>query len=367
MTRSGTRGLFLTLGLFFSTVGACVAEEMQGTVPMSVDDAVMRALAHDPVIELARLDFDAARIDYDRQRSPDSFLWTRASAVRAESTIRIAELEYSRRVNNAIIGIIDDAYALQAAELSVRTKKEEVAGKQKLLELIISKVAAGAAGRLDELSARAELNAARADLSSAELSMQQARVRFNRRASLPEGQLTAIGGLPAYRTYTPPDDAFARARNADPDLAQRQAAVSLARIELETARAAAVAPLDIRKAENGLAIAEAQAAKTEDDLHSSLQSAIAFVQQAADDYLSTTMSLQLARQRHDIILQQNDTGQKTDLDVLYDTIALDWSETRQLDALRSYTKGLLTFEMLIGADLRPAGLQDPGQGFTSSF
>ncbi len=161
--------------------------------------------------------------------------------------------------------------------------------------------------------------------------------------------------------YSPPDDALGRALSGDPDMVQKQAAVSLAQIELDKAHASAAASLDIHEAEIELAVAKARLAKAEDDLGSSLQNAVAAVKRTADDYHTATMSLQLARQRHDIIRQQNGTGQRTDLDVLNDTVALEENQANQLDALRSYLKALMTLEVLIGTDLRPAHGEVPAE------
>jgi outer membrane protein TolC len=361
MTSIDAPYLFLTLVLLLGVVGTGVADPAQETTPLSLHEAIQQALAHDPVVQLATLNLEIAQIDYDRLRSAGIVGGTRSSHTRIESDLKSAKLAYVRDVNDAIVSIIDDALALKVAVLRTRARMDQLSSKQQTLNLIVSREASGAADKLDELSARAELNAAQSELSAAQLSTQQAEQRLRHRLGLPADRPVAVGDLPEFRMYSPPDDSLGRVRKGDSDMVQKQAAASLAQIELDKAHASAAAPLDVHEAEIELAVAKAQLAKAEDDLGTSLQNAIAAVQRTADDYHTATMSLQLARQRHDIIRQQNGTGQRTDLDVLNDTVALEESQASQLDALRSNWKALMTLEVLIGTDLRPARGEVPAE------
>ncbi len=362
MIRTRAPHLLLTLAFFLGVAGTCAADQAQEASSLSLHEAIQLALAHDPDIELAALNLEAAQMEYDRQRSGDMIAGrTKSSETRTESDLKSARLAYVRDVDDAIMSIIDDAFALEIAVVRAGTRKDQLSSRQQALDLIVSREASGAAGKLDELSARTDLNTAQADLFAAQLSAQEAEQRLRQRLGFPEDKPVVIDDLPAFQTYSPPDDALARARNADPDLVQKQAAVSLAQIDLDTVRAAASAPLDVRKAANQLAVAKARLAKADGDLTLLFLNSMAAVQQTADDHRSATMSLQLARQRHDIILQQEATGQSTGLDVLDDTVALGESQASQLNTLKSYVKALMTLEVLIGTDLRPAHGEVPAE------
>lgn len=332
--------------------GTCEADQTPAPTPMSLNLAIQKALTNDPAIKLATLNLETARIEYERRQSAAVAGGTKSSGITNESDLESAMLAHVRSVDDAILGVIDDAFALEVATLRATAKESSVEKSRKALALVAGRKASGAADTLDELAARADLNSAQAALFAAGLSTEQAAERLRIRLGLPEGQSVAINELPTFQTYRPPDDARSRARSADPDLVKKEAAVSLAQLDLDKVRASAAAPLDIRGAENRLAVARAELAKARDDLDALVDDDLNAVAKAGEDYQSATMSLDLAVERHDIILAQRSTGGKSDLDILSDTVQLDESRASRLEALEHYVKALLSLEVLMGRDLQ---------------
>lgn len=356
--RRRTRSL-LALASLVTLSATALADQNPSPKALSLDQAIQDALAHDPTIQLAKLDLQTAQIDYQRSKATNLLTGTNASELKAESDLQSAKLTHQQNVNDAIITVIDQAFALQAAEANVKAAQDQLASKQQALQQVINQEAAGAAQKLDELSARADVNTAQGHLAQARDAQQEAQQRLTQSLGLLPDNATTITDLPSFQPYEPPRDALSRAQAASPDIVQKLAAVKLTRLDLDKAHAADEAPLDIQKAQNAVAIAKAQLAEAQNQLAITLDSDIAAVQQAADDYQAATLSLQLARQRHAIVEQQHQAGLTTNLDVLDDTIAREQSEAQRVTALKTYQEALLTLEALLGSDLRP---QPPSSG-----
>lgn len=344
-------GLLTTASILILLPAVVWAASTSATSAKTFNDAVQLTLANDPNVKLAQYAYESAQIRYQRSQASILLDGTTSARLQAESDLQQAKLTYQQDMNNAIISLTQAAFTWRMQVLERQIAQDQLTRAQMRLAVVQDQARAGGAQALDELMARSDVAHAQVNLTKAKSALAEAEDDLRRHMGSPAGAPITITDLPSFPEHQIDAQALADAEEASAVLTQKTTAVRLAQLDLDQLRAIGAATLDLRQAENNLAVAQAQLDQAKADLAARLRSAQAVLDQSKDQYAAADAALALAQQKYEIVRQQTDAGLKTDLDLLGEQINLMQSELGRMTALRNYVKAFLDLRSLLGASL----------------
>lgn len=317
---------------------------------LSLKEAVHLALEADIDYQIALLTWENAEIDHKITAIDDNV--TPYESLERERNFRRAENTFAQAHNDLVLDILRDYVSLKraAVDLDVRTREVEVAEIE--LAQLEEKRNIGNATEQEHLQELNRVETARLRYESAQRTYETQRKQFIRRLGLPEDvQLVVEDTLPIHPFDYELEHVLEQARQASFHVWDREAAMELARLDLEKVRSQNVAPLTLQKAENDFRIEQLQAEKEENRFMSDTVSAYYDIADAWRELANAERDYAVAQEQYNQTLRQYEVNLITDL--VMKKAEIDFLNARQTlrNVQNDYALSLLEFEVMLGRTL----------------
>ncbi|MBO8142295.1 MAG: TolC family protein [Firmicutes bacterium] len=329
---------------------AASGENPAETLRLTLEEAVELALAYDLEHEIARLNWENARIDSRiAQASGPASAYDR---LQQELEERRAENTYQTARRTLVMDVVEQYLNLKQAERQREIARRELAVAREELAIVREMVRIGERHAQDER--REENRVAGLELSAdAAARAYETQLReFLARLGLPENAAVELVDEPELLPFDWDLDAtLAYAQEHAFAVWEREASLRMAAMDLEALRVQDPPPLQLEKAENEYRIAELNALQAERSFANDLRSAYYTLMDAARQYDSAAVDLELAQAAYDVARRQHEAGLSTDLDWAQAEIELLDAERAYYDSLYAYVTVRLELLNLIGHPL----------------
>ncbi|NLV92635.1 MAG: TolC family protein [Firmicutes bacterium] len=352
------RFLVVLVGLMvLATTGLAGAQQVSAAQQISLPEAVALALQEDIGHQIALVQWDNAKVAYERSLADNLLTGSAYNARLAEYTLKQADTEYRGKVADVVVETVTQFADLAQADLTLQIREKELALAKKQLELTRQKRATQNASELDVLEAESALATAEANYQQANDNLAQARRNFQfllgGHRALPDGN------LPFVPLTVDLDDLLQRAIAESVTVKQAEENVELVSLDLEQLELEQAAPLVLREARNKVKLAQLQLAQAKERITNEVTSAYNSVNQAARRYRSAQQSLELETRTFAITKQQLEAGLKTADELDRAQIALWQATSAELSARKDYVLAYLAFERSLDRDLSASVLVQP--------
>jgi len=322
----------------------------QRSRPITIQEAIRMALANDLSAQVAKLAYEVAQVNYQKNMASNLLTDSALNALTAEASLRNAQIAYENQQGSVILSTVSTFFDVLANEITVDIRRAQLRVAEINLEGTLRRANLGTASQLDVLDARTNVETSRLSLQGAENSLRQRKENLAASLGLASGE-----GLELDPNVQAPADEFsfeeglaaALARNTSVLSARTQ--VEVARIELERAIADGVAPLDLKLAEISVQQAELQLQQAERSAANGFISAYNAVVTASDSLRVQASRLSAAEQRYDVTMQQVNAGLRTETDQISAEVTLAQARLDHLNSLASYYEAVLSYRHLISA------------------
>lgn len=343
--------LGLVLALLLAPAFAATASGEAGRPPLRLQEAVSSALERNIDRQIATLTLENARIDHQRTLAANLITGSVYTQLQADFALRRAENTYRSTVANLTIDVVRRYFDLQQAERNLTLRRRQLEVAEENMRLVQRRAELGDAGAIDLMRERNRVEAARLTYLGAENAYRERVESFRQVTGLGGDAVPLLVDAPALAPVPYAlDEAVALAREASVELFERDTNLQLARMDLEKLRVENTSPLDLRKAENSVRLAELQLTKAESSVQSSVVSAYHTLVQAFKRAENAVADYRLQAQNTEITRQQHAAGLRTDLQLQSDQNDLLSAEQSMWDAIHAYYVSLLQFRHTLGVD-----------------
>lgn len=344
---AGVASVLLLLGMWCAPGYAAEAQE---PVVLTPSEIVELGLEADANLKIAKLNLDNAEIAYQRNVANNLLVNSAQAAFNAEVEWKRAQANYQGQVADAVISLLQQAIDLRRAELRAQVEEIRISLARLEYERARERVRAGIANEDSLVEAELALVGRELEFDEVSISLESQRESLANRIGV---RHFSLGAMPEFMPYSVDvEAALPKALESSADWLDSRAGVENARREVERLNLEGAPPLDIRQAENHVAIAEIRLASVERQLKESLESAARTINRTAVNYEIAVRQLELAQRRLAITQRQAEAGFVTQDTVSNARIQALEAESARLEALKNYLVAVLNFEKLIGADLR---------------
>lgn len=327
-------------------IGA-MAQEGRG---ITIDDAVRMALDNDLTAQIAKLSYDAAQVNYQKNLASNLLTDSALDALVAESNLRTAQIAYENQQGSVIVSTVGTFFDVLADEITVGIRKAQLRIAEINLESTLRRANLGTASQLDVLDAQANAETSRLSLQGAESSLRQRKENLAASLGLASPDDVVLDpNVPVPEGNFSLEQGIAAALERDASILSARTDLEVARIDLERAQAEGVAPLDLRLAEIAVQREELELQQALRSSRNNVIQAYQAVMTAADNLRVQASRLQAAEQRHQVIMQQYAAGLRTETEQISAEVTLAQAKLDHLNTLASYVKAVLSYRHLIGA------------------
>ncbi len=327
-------------------VGA-MAEEGRG---ITIEDAVRMALDNDLTAQIAKLSFEAAQVNYQKNLASNLLTDSTVNALTAESNLRNAQIAYENQQGSVIASTVSTYFDVLADEITVGIRKAQLRIAEINLESTLRRANLGTASQLDVLDAQANAQTSRLSLQSAESALRQRKENLAASLGLSSADaVVLVADVEAPRSEFSLEDGIAAALARNASILSARTELEVARIDLERAEADGVAPLDLKLAQIAVQREELELQQALRSARNNVISAYQAVMTAADNLRVQESRLEAAEQRYQVILQQYAAGLRTETEQISAEVTLAQAKLDHLNTLASYIEAVLAYRHLIGA------------------
>lgn len=314
---------------------------------LTLVDAIELAFAYDLEHEIARLQWENARIDNKIAEasgpiSPYEQLQRRVQERRAENA-------YLSAHNSLIVGVVQQYFDVRQAahQAEVARRQADIAHRE--LEVVREMVRIGERHPQDELREQNRVAAAELAAENATRSYSARMKALLDRIGWDEQQEPVLVTEPVAPSFDwTLEETFAHALEHNFSVWEREMNVGIAELDFEALRVQDPAPLQLEKEANNLRITQLTALQSERAFQANVISAYYAVTDAAKRYDAAQVDVDLARSAYESARRQHEIGLTTEIE--WERAELDWLNAQQSyrDAVVSYMRERLDLLNLVG-------------------
>jgi len=334
----------------------------QRSRPITIQEAIRMALANDLSAQVAKLAYEVAQVNYQKNMASNLLTDSALNALTAEASLRNAQIAYENQQGSVILSTVSTFFDVLANEITVDIRRAQLRVAEINLEGTLRRANLGTASQLDVLDAQASAETSRLSLQSAESSLRQSKENLAASLGLASPDEVVLDpNIPVPSADFSLEEGIAAALQRDAAILSARTDLEVARIDLERALAEGVAPLDLRLAQIAVQREELELQQALRSSRNSVISAYQSVMTAADNLRVQTSRLEAAERRHEVIMQQYAAGLRTETEKISAEVTLAQAKLDHLNTLASYVRAVLSYRHLIeGPDTSGAidGAQD---------
>lgn len=329
-----------------------------GTVELTVADAIRLAFEYDVEHEIARLNWDNARIDnlIARASGPVSAY----EQLQRDLQERRAENAYVGARNTLVMGVVQQYFDVKQAEHQAEISRRQADIARRELDVVRQMVQIGERHPQDELREQNRLAGAQLSADTAARTYANSHSAFIQRLGMAEDvQLLLVDEpeTPAFEYSLDETVAYALDNSFVPW--ERDVNLRLAEMDLEALRVQDAAPLQLKKAENNWLITQLNASQSGRTFHNNVVSAYYSLADAARRLEAAQVDRELAEAAYAGARRQHEAGLTTDDDWERARLERLNADQSYRDSAATYMRNRLDLLHLIGRHLAP---DEPSQG-----
>lgn len=348
-------GAALLLAAAFALLGPAgpaVAQEGAGGEPgpvleLTLAEAVRLAFEYDVEHEIARLNWENARIDNMIARAGGPV--SPYEELQRQLQERRAENNYLSSRKSLVMSVVQEYFDLQQAATQAEVARRQAAIAERELEVVRQMVAIGERHPQDELREQNRVASARMSAEAAERTYRNREQALRQRLGLPDGvRLVLVDEPEAVPFDWTLEETLAYALEHNFSVWERATNLRIAQMDLEALKVQDPAPLQLQKAENSWRVTELNALQAERNFYNQVTSAWHSLMDAARRLESAAIDYELAQSAFAVARRQHEMGLTTDIE--WERAQLDHINAQQSyrDAVVSYVRTRLDLLNLIG-------------------
>lgn len=319
------------------------------STPLSLAEAVKIALQEDVGHKIAQVNWENAKIAYEKSLASNLLTESTYNSKLAELNLMKSETTYRDSVADVVLNTVNQFCDLREAELELKIKEQQLALRKKQLDLVRQKVATQNASELDLLEAEAALGSSELDYQRAQDSLLEKKQSL---ALLLNCEDVMVDGILRFVPFEANlDEVVAQVLQDSVSVKEAEEDVAVAELDLERKLLEEAAELDVREARNNLTLARLKLQQTRDNILRNVTMSYNAVNQAVQNYNLAQQNYELEKKKYDITKKQVAAGLKTQQDLANGMIDLLGAEKALYNALRNYVVSYLEFEKITGRDV----------------
>lgn len=340
--RSSFFGRWFVMALLLGLVVGHAASATEGlgetageVLTLTLADAIQMAFEHDVEHEIARLNWENARIDNMIARASGPV--SPYEQLQRELQERRAEHNYLSSRKSLIMSVVQEYFDVQqaAAQREIAERQADIAARE--LEVVRQMVAIGERHPQDELREQNRVAGAQMSAEAAARTLHSREQTLRHRLGLPDNVTLVLVDEPEAIPFDwSPEETLAYALEHNFSVWEREMNVRIARMDLEALRVQDPAPLQLQKAENNLRITELNALQAERAFYNNVASAYHSLMDAARRLESAAIDYELSQTAFQVAQRQYEVGLTTET---------DWerAQLEQLTARQSYRDAIIAY------------------------
>lgn len=343
---------FFSIGLLPEFVGASDQGER---VSLTLHDALVFALEYDVDHEIARLNWENARIDnlIAQAAGPVSPY----EALQRELQERRAENTYVSARNGLMLSIVQEYFDVKQAEHQADVARVQADIARRELDVVKQMVRIGERHPQDELREQNRVATAELSAETAARSYQNRTAALLHRLGLSDTVQLVLVDEPVAPSFDwTLEETVAYALQHSFAVWEREMNLRIATMDFDALQVQDPAPLQLEKAENNLRITRLNALQSERSFHNNVTTAYYGLTDAARRLEGATVDFELAEAAFESARRQHEAGLTTDVE--WERARLDRKNAEQSyrESVVSYMRARLDLFQLIGRplDLLPA-------------
>lgn len=339
--------LFSVLFIFFTTsIIAFASDDVIG-----LDEIVALALEKNADLKLAEINLEDAKIEYRKEQLNNLLTNSRLVELQSELYLVQAEENYKNIKKSVILDIINNYLRLISLNQQIETAEKEVELERNRVEEVEAQVKLGYKSSLDLFTQETSYQAAVNDLEKIKWDLEQSRREIRHKLALAEGREIVLLELVKPEIWTVAEEDVSRIISSNTLLDIRKRQVEVARGDLERARVAGVAEVEIRKKELALARAELELEKERQNQELKINNAYHQYTQAVKNMNMAEKSLLQAEEHYKIIKEQNEAGFVSNNDLLASELSLYKARDMYINTISNYYIALIQLQQLMGIEM----------------
>lgn len=346
--------------LLLVVLGAGSALAQTSRLELNLEEAIQLGLENDPGYRLSTLDVDIAQVRLEQAEAGNLMQPSPTLLYQAQVGLELAERSLLLAERSLVLQIAQDYYTLLRLENILSVLDEAIRLGERQLAVAESRFAAGAATRLDVMTAETTLAGHRADRAQAEANKQLAEAKFKQILGLSREVQLVLDDAVIEQAL--PDITLEQALETGLanriELIQAAAGVSIAEKELELKTNDYTPLLDRRLAEVELTRAQTVLEQATQGISLAIQNAYHTMHDAFKRMELASMELAKAEETYRVVQALFDAGMATDVEILQAQTGLTQARSGQVNAVFDFNIARMEFFHAIG--LGPEGL--PGGG-----
>lgn len=350
MRKKALFGFFcwLLVGLFLTPVApATEAPEL------SLEQAMAMGLEANFAIKRAKLTWENARLNYEKNKASQPLTGSRSSELQLELNLLQAEENYRKTKDQALLSIARQYLELLKTEQERTWRRKELEGEELSLRLLERQVTQGYATHLALIQQENKYHKARQELKTLEdnydLLRQTFMVAIGWPAEKPVPRLKPVKTALTWEIKE--EDCLKLALANSRSLQSAKLEVDLARLALERARLGPALPVELQELENNLAVATLRWEEARWELENSVHQQYRALSQLAESLAINEKHLATVRENFAKVQQQQKAGLLKEVDRLAAEAELLQAEYQMLTAVTNYQLKKWEFQQLLGLDL----------------
>lgn len=352
------RELVLVLVITLLGTGVALAQGAPKVMELDMEQAIGLGLASDPSYRLAAMDVRIAQLRLDQAEAGNLMQPSPTLLHQAQVGLELAQRSMLLAERSLILQIEQDYYTLLRLENILSVLDEAIRLGERQLAVAQSRLAAGAATRLDVMTAESALASHRADRMQVEANRLLAETKLKQSLGL-EGDVRLVLDDTVIEESLP-DITLEQALEAGLadriELAQASAGVSIAAKELELATNDYTPLLTRQLAEVELERAEIVLVQANQGIALDIQNAYNTMHDAFNRMELAAMELAKAEESYRVVQALFDAGMATDVEILQAQTGLMQAKSGQVNAVFDFNIARMQFFHAIGRG--PQGVQD---------
>ena len=318
---------------------------------VGLDEIVALALEKNIDLKLAELSLEEAKVEYRKAQLNNLLTNSRLVELQSELYLVQAEENYKNTKNAVILDIINNYLRLISLKQQIETAEKEVELEGNRVEEVEAQVKLGYKSSLELFTQESSYQAAVNALEKLKGDLEQSNREIRYKLALDAGtEIVLIEPVkPEIWTVSEEDISLSASSNTVLDIREQQ--VEVARGELERARIAGLAELEIRKKELALAKAELELEKERQNQEMKFNNAYHQYNQAVKNMNMAENSLLQAEEHYKIIKEQNEAGFVSNNDLLASELSLYKARDMFTGAIADYYTALIQLQQLLGMEL----------------
>lgn len=326
------------------------SEAIDGALELTLSEAIRLAFEYDLDHEIARLNWENARIDnlIARASGPVSAY----EQLQRDLQERRAENAYVTSRKSLVQAVVQEYFEVQQAERQVDIARRQADIAARELDVVRQMVQIGERHPQDELRERNRVASAELNAETAARTFQSRLAALRQRLGLAETvELVLVDEPEAIPFDWSLDETLAYALENNFSVWERDMNVRIARMDLEALRVQDPAPLQLEKAENNLRVTELTALQGERTFYINVVGAYYGLTDAARRLESARVEYDLALAAFDVARRQYEAGLITEIDWERAHLERETAVQSYLDSVTTYVRARLDLLNLIGHPL----------------